>query len=82
MRERDFVVRFKRHGAEKPELRWLSPEPAEQVVVTAENIPMAVRQFYREYAQETTRLTLLEVFEKRDENQTDCLLPPDLFHRD
>jgi|GEM_PF-2759922 len=81
MRERDFVVRFKRHGADKPELRWLSPEPAEQVVVTAENIPMAVRQFYREHAHDTARLTLLEVFEKKDEISPEYI-PPELSPHD
>lgn len=63
--QRHFVVRFKRQGTKNPELRWLSPEPAEQVVVSAENIPMAVRQFYREHARDDTSLTLLEIFEKK-----------------
>ncbi|MEW6594237.1 MAG: hypothetical protein AB1413_05130 [Thermodesulfobacteriota bacterium] len=68
MMQRHFVVRFKRHGARNPELRWLSPEPAEEVVVAAENVPMAVRQFYREHAQDDASLTLLEIFEKKEGN--------------
>lgn len=63
--QRHFVVRFKRHDGQRPELRWLSPEPEEQVVVAAENIPMAVRQFYREHANAETSLTLLEIFEQK-----------------
>ena len=65
MMQRHFVVRFKRHGAKNPELRWLSPEPAEQVEVMAENIPMAVRQFYREHSRNDSSLTLLDIFEKQ-----------------
>lgn len=80
--QRHFVVRFKRHDADnKPELRWLSPEPAEQVVVVAENVPMAVRQFFREHARDDTSLTLLEIFEKKGGDP-----PPapatDFFHRE
>ena len=67
MVQRQFVVRFKRHDAKNLDLRWLSPEPAEQVVIAAENIPMAVRQFYREHARDDISLTLLEIFEKREE---------------
>lgn len=78
--QRHFVVRFKRHGDKNPELRWLSPEPAEQVVVLAENIPMAVRQFYREHAgQSEAGLTLLEIFEKKGGEKP--ALPADDFFR-
>jgi hypothetical protein len=66
--QRHFVVHFKRHGARNPELRRLSPEPAEQVVVVAENLPMAVRQFYREHARDDASLTVLEIFEKKGGN--------------
>ena len=78
MMQRHFVVRFKRHGARNPELRWLSPEPAEQVMVAAENLPMAVRQFYREHACDDASLTLLEIFEKKG-GDSPLLLDAELF---
>lgn len=78
--QRHFVVRFKRHGEKNPELRWLSPEPAEQVVVMAENIPMAVRQFYREHGRrDDGGLTLLEIFEQKGGAEPPC--PPEDFFR-
>ena len=77
---RQFVVRFKRHEVKSPEFRWLSPGPAEQVVVHAENLPMAVRQFYRDHAAETASLTLLEVFE--EQGRSSVAVDEDFFRRE
>lgn len=73
---RHYVVRFKRHDEKSPELRWFSPEPAEHVVIEAENVPMAVRQFYRDMTGDAANITLLEVVEK------DSLSPSALQNKD